>query len=116
MIDDRVRLYELLKTITPYTFHCAVDDYKNMDYPKIVYKLSNNYDLDFREGVPTANAGEYVIQVFEKVINTVFIEIHKDVLDILKQNGYKQIFFDYFRDTSEDIHIYTFRFKKINLY
>lgn len=116
MIDNRENLYLLLKDITPYTFHCNVDDYKNTNYPKITYQIKGNYDIDYRDGEPTTNVGEYVVQVYEKVIQGNLKEVHKEVIAKLKENGYVKIFFDYFRDTEEDVHIYTFRFRKTNNY
>lgn len=116
MIDNREDLYLLLKSITPHTFHVSVDDYKNANYPKITYQIKNNYDADFRDGEPTTNISEYVVQVYEKIIQGNLKEVHKEVIDKLKGEGYVKIFFDYFRDPEEGVHIYTFRFRKTNQY
>ena len=116
MIDNREELYSILRGITSNTFHCTVDDYKNTKYPKITYQIKNNYDTDFRDGEACANISEYVVQVYEKVIQGNLVEVHKEVIDELKKHGYIKIFFDYFRDSEEDIHIYTFRFRKSNYY
>lgn len=116
MLDYREEVLATLKAITPYTYHCTVDDYKNTNYPKITYQIKNNYDTDYRDGEATTNIGEYVVQVYEKTIQGNLVEVHKDVIQAMKNKGYIRIFFDYFRDVEEDIHIYTFRFKKYGTY
>lgn len=116
MIDNREELYNSLLTITPNVYHCYVDDYKDNLYPKITYRLNNSYDGDYRDGEPTINCTEYTVQAIEKRIAGNLVEIHKDVIKLMKENGYTQLFFDFFRDQEEGINIYTFRFRKINFY
>lgn len=116
MIDNREDILKILKEYSQNVYHNYVTDFKDGKYPKCSYQLSNNYDEDYRDGEPYANIGEYVVQVFEKVINGELVEIHKDILKRFKSEGYKQIGFDYFKDNEDNIHIYTFRFRKINLY
>lgn len=116
LIDNREEILSILRGITPNTFHCDVDDYKNNKYPKAVYILKDNYDVDYRDGEPYANIGEYIVQVYEKTVNGKLVEIHKEVLQAMKEAGYQKVFFDYMRDTEENLHLYTFRFKKYNLY
>lgn len=116
MIDSREELYKLLLTLTDNVYHCYVEDYKDAKYPKITYRLSNSTDMDYRDGEATVNVTEYTVQVIEKRIGSRLHEIHKDVIDLLKANGYIQIYFDFFREQEEGINIYTFRFKKVNYY
>ena len=116
MIDNREDILAYLKGFTQYTYHNNVPNFKDSNYPKTSYFLKNNYDDDFRDGVAYANVGEYVVQVFEKVINGKLIEIHKNILKKFKSEGYAQIGFDYFFDEEDKVHIYTFRFRKKNLY
>lgn len=116
MIDNREELYNSLLTITDNVYHCYVEDYKDNKYPKITYRLSNSYDTDYRDGVATTNCTEYTLQVIEKRISGKLEEIHQDVIQLMKDNGYMQLYFDFFRDQEEGINIYTFRFRKVNYY
>lgn len=86
------------------------------NFPKICYYISDITDSDYADNKATSCVSEATIQIYTKQVNGKIKEIHHEVMSLLKENGYKKIFFDDYYDAEDKYTIYTLRYSKKFLY
>lgn len=111
MINNNAEVYKILSEIAP-TEQYAIDFNEDTVYPCISFAMKGNDDVYFADGKPRAVVYEVEIETYQKRINGEMKEIHFDVANAMKREGYKQIFYDYIFDDEQRIFNHILRFEK----
>lgn len=115
MINNNAEVYGILSKIAP-TKQYAMDMTEQTVFPCIEFAMRDCSDTYYADGQARASVYEVEVEVHQKRVNGVLKEIHFEVANAMKANGYHKVFYDYIYDEDNNIYNHIFRFEKTLLY
>lgn len=112
-MDNRAEVYSVLTSVIDSVDYRYPVSLLDDDFPKVCYYTSNTSDAGYVDNFASMVEIETTVQIYEKNIEGDMVEIHEEVINAMRQAGFKKIYFDNYYDTDDKTHLYTVRFSKI---
>lgn len=112
-MDNREEVYSILSSTAENVDYRYPQDLLDDNYPKVCYFTSNITDTAYEDNKSTMTTVDTTIQIYEKMVDGELVEIHNEVIEAMRQAGFKLTFYDNFYDTNDKTHLHTARFTKI---